>query len=296
MIVHDSCPVCSQKDIFSVLTAKDYTVSGEHFEIWQCNNCTLRFTQNIPDIDSVGRYYQSENYISHSNSNEGTINNLYHKVRKRTLIKKRKLVEQFTGKKKGKILDVGSGTGAFLDTMAKDGWQVTGLEPETGARDKARELYNIESLPANEIYNLPEQSFDAITLWHVLEHVHDLHGYMTTLKNLLRTGGKLFIAVPNYKSYDAKHYGQYWAAYDVPRHLYHFSPKAMVKLWNIHRMQVNSLQPMWYDSFYVSMLSEQYKSGHPQIPAAAVQGMLSNMNALLSKRRCSSLIYIGEGM
>ena len=278
------------------MTAKDYTVSGEHFEIWQCDNCTLRFTQNIPDIDAIGRYYQSENYISHSDSNKGTINNLYHKVRKRTLVKKRKLVEQFTGKKKGKILDVGSGIGAFLDTMAKDGWEVTGLEPEPGARNKARELYNIDTLPANEIYKLPEQSFDAITLWHVLEHVHDLHGYMTTLKNLLRTGGKLFIAVPNYKSYDAKHYGQYWAAYDVPRHLYHFSPKAMVKLWNIHRMQVNSLQPMWYDSFYVSILSEQYKSGHPQIPAAAVQGMLSNMNALLSKRRCSSLIYIGEGM
>ncbi len=294
MIVYSSCPNCSATNISKVLSAKDYTVSGEQFEIWECGDCTQRFTQNIPEADNIGRYYQSENYISHTDTKQGFVNNLYHKVRKRTLQQKKQLIETNTKKTPGNILDVGAGTGAFLNTMKKAGWNSTGIEPDNTAREKALELYNLNLKEAKELFLLPAESFDAITLWHVLEHVHELHNYVQQLKDLLKTGGKLFIAVPNYTSADAKMYGEFWAAYDVPRHLYHFSPKAMETLLNAHGLQLETMKPMWYDSVYVSMLSEKYKTGKSNPAKAFVNGMLSNFETLSNKKKCSSLIYIAS--
>jgi len=294
MIVYTSCPNCGNKNIFKVFSVKDYTVSEEEFEIWECRNCTQRFTQNIPDQENIGKYYQSENYISHSDTSKGLINSLYHKVRKRTLIQKKNLIEKSTGKNKGNILDVGAGTGAFLNTMKNANWNDTGLEPDKTAREKALELYGINLQEAEKIYSLPSESFDVITLWHVLEHVHELHKYLEQLKNLLSTDGNLFIAVPNYTSGDEKIYREYWAAYDVPRHLYHFSPKAMEILLNAHGLKVEKMKPMWYDSVYVSMLSEKYKTGDSHPVKAFINGMVSNLEALSDKSKCSSLIYIAS--
>src|SRR5665213_2880669 len=259
MIVYDSCPNCGDKNIHLILTAKDHTVSEEEFEIWECENCTQRFTQNIPEEDKIGPYYQSQNYISHSDTSTGLINTIYHKVRKHTLVQKRKLVEKATGKKTGSILDVGAGTAAFLNNMQQAGWNSTGIEPDESARQKALELYGLDLKNAEYLYLLSPKSFDAITLWHVLEHVHDLHKYVEQLKNLLADDGKLFIAVPNYTSGDEKIYQEFWAAYDVPRHLYHFSPESMKILLTSHGLKVEAMKPMWYDSVYVSMLSEQCK-------------------------------------
>ncbi|MDE3184651.1 MAG: class I SAM-dependent methyltransferase [Bacteroidota bacterium] len=294
MIVYRSCPNCGDKNISKVLSAKDYTVSGENFEIWECKNCTQRFTQNIPEVNDIGRYYQSENYISHSDTSKGFVNNLYHKVRKRTLVKKRKLIEEATGKTKGNILDVGAGTGAFLNTMKNAGWNCTGIEPDNNARKKALELYGLDLKESKKLFLLPSKSFDAITLWHVLEHVHELHSYVEQLKNLLTTDGKLFIAVPNYTSADAKMYGEFWAAYDVPRHLYHFSPKAMKTLLNAHGLKLETIKPMWYDSVYVSLLSEKYKTGKSNPAKAFTNGMISNAETVFNKTKCSSLIYIAS--
>ena len=294
MIVYRSCPNCGDKNISKVLSAKDYTVLGENFEIWECKNCTQRFTQNIPEVNDIGRYYQSENYISHSDTSKGFVNNLYHKVRKRTLVKKRKLIEEATGKTKGNILDVGAGTGAFLNTMKNAGWNCTGIEPDNNARKKALELYGLDLKESKELFLLPSKSFDAITLWHVLEHVHELHSYVEQLKNLLTTDGKLFIAVPNYTSADAKMYGEFWAAYDVPRHLYHFSPKAMKTLLNTHGLKVETMKPMWYDSVYVGLLSEKYKTGKSNPAKAFTNGMISNAETVFNKTKCSSLIYIAS--
>jgi 2-polyprenyl-3-methyl-5-hydroxy-6-metoxy-1,4-benzoquinol methylase len=294
MIVYNSCPVCGHQNIYKVLSAKDYTVSGEVFEIWECGNCSLRFTQNIPGAGDIGKYYQSEDYISHSDTKKGFINSLYHSVRKRTLQQKRKLVESYTDKSAGNILDIGAGTGAFLNTMKIAGWNCTGIEPEESARNKAKELYELDLKNAEALFNLSPQSFYAITMWHVLEHVHQLHEYIKQLKNLLKEDGKLFIAVPNYTSEDAKIYGQYWAAYDVPRHLYHFSPKAMEKLLSEHGLQLETLKPMWFDSVYVSLLSEKYKSGKSNIIKAFMKGMKSNMKAFGDKSKCSSVIYIAS--
>lgn len=294
MIVYESCPNCGSKNIFKVLSAKDYTVSGEIFGIWECKDCTLRFTQNVPAADQIGRYYQSENYISHSDTAKGFVNRLYHAVRKRTLNSKRQLIEEATGKIKGNLLDVGAGTGAFLNTMKNAGWKVTGIEPDVTAREKAQELYKIDLKETNDLFSLPSGSFDAITLWHVLEHVHELHSYIAQLKNLLATDGKLYIAVPNYTSADAKTYGAFWAAYDVPRHLYHFSPAAMKILLNAHGLQLENMKPMWYDSVYVSLLSEKYNTGKSNTIKAFFNGMLSNFETVFDKSKCSSLIYVAS--
>ncbi|MDP4285953.1 MAG: methyltransferase domain-containing protein [Bacteroidota bacterium] len=294
MIVYKSCPNCGNKNIIPVLSAKDYTVSGDHFEIWECKDCSFRFTQNIPDKDKIGKFYQSENYISHTDTAKGFINNLYHKVRKRTLVQKRKLVEKVTGMSRGNILDMGCGTGAFLDTMKNSQWDTTGLEPDKTARDKALELYGLNLDTPGIFYSLPEKTFDAITLWHVLEHVHDLHDYIGQLKKLLTHGGKLFIAVPNYTSYDAEIYKEFWAAYDVPRHLYHFSPGSMKILLNQHGLKLEMMKPMWFDSVYVSMLSEQYKTGKSHPVKALFSGLVSNIQTLMDKEKCSSIIYVAS--
>lgn len=290
----DNCPVCGQKNISFSLFAKDFTVTEESFELWKCRDCGVRFTQNIPDKTEIGKYYQSENYISHSDSAKGLINSLYHKVRKRTLNQKKKLVTHFTGKHQGRILDVGAGTGAFLNTMQGAHWQIEGIEQDAFARNQSEQLYGIKTRMADDLFNLPGRSFDAITLWHVLEHVHDLHPYLSQFDNLLKKGGKLFIAVPNFTSFDADYYGSYWAAYDVPRHLYHFSPQAMKTLLRIHGFTLEAMKPMWYDSIYVSMLSEKYKTGKTNPLKSAFVGLKSNSKALFNVEKCSSIIYIAS--
>ncbi|MDB5196255.1 MAG: class SAM-dependent methyltransferase [Flaviaesturariibacter sp.] len=291
---YTQCPVCASADIHPLLTVKDYTVSQEEFVIWQCSACTLRFTQDVPDAESIGPYYKSENYISHTNTSKGLVNALYQKVRTHTLQQKTTLIKESTGLENGKLLDMGCGTGAFLNAIKAAGWQVTGIEPDSDARQVATQLYGITPLETDVFYELTPASFDAITLWHVLEHVHDLHRYMEQLKALLKPSGKLFIAVPNYTSADAETYRLKWAAYDVPRHLYHFNPKSIQVLAQKHGLDVRAKKPMWFDSFYISMLSSKYKNGSTNWIGAPLVGLRSNLKALLNTDYCSSLIYIIE--
>lgn len=292
LIHYKECPICGSTNLQEVLTAKDYTVSGEEFVVLECANCTLRFTQDIPDAATIGPYYKAEAYVSHTNTSRGLINSLYQKVRRRTLQQKRKLLQQITGLKTGTMLDVGAGTGAFVHTMKEAGWQVTGLEPDADARTVSQKDFGVALQPMDSFYTLPNASFDAITMWHVLEHVHDLNGYIVKLKSLLKDGGRLVIAVPNYTSKDASAYGEQWAAYDVPRHLYHFSPKAMQTLIEKHGLKLLSHKPMWFDSFYVSMLSSKYKTGNTKLFSSFFTGLRSNIKAVGDVKRCSSVIYI----
>lgn len=292
LVHYTNCPVCGSPDIKNVLSVKDYTVSNKTFVIAECNSCSLRFTQDVPDAASIAPYYKSENYISHTNTSKGLINRLYQSVRKRTLKQKRRLIERASGIKKGRLLDVGSGTGAFANEMQQAGWQVTGLEPDADARAVGKQSYNIDLADIGQFYQLQESSYDVITMWHVLEHVHDLQGYIAKLKLLLTENGKLFIAVPNYTSKDAAAYKEQWAAYDVPRHLYHFSPRSMQVLMEKHGLRILQHKPMWYDSFYVSMLSSKYIHGKPNLVGAFFKGMGSNLKAMGDVKRCSSVIYI----
>lgn len=289
---YNTCPVCNSGNINPLLTVKDFSVSKEEFVVWQCSDCALRFTQDVPDENNIGRYYKSEDYISHTNTDKGFINKAYQKVRDYTLQQKAKLIIEEIGVSKGNLLDIGSGTGAFLNTMKEKNWQVKGIEPDEDARKLAKQLYGLSVDEPAAINELNDQSFDAITLWHVLEHVHQLHDYVEQLKRLLKPGGKLFIAVPNYQSKDAAAYRLYWAAYDVPRHLYHFSPKSINVLMQQHGLLVEKEKPMWFDSFYISMLSSKYRNGKTNYPAAVINGIKSNLAALVNKENCSSLIYI----
>ncbi|MBP9098973.1 MAG: class I SAM-dependent methyltransferase [Ferruginibacter sp.] len=292
MIHYSECPVCKDNQIHLAFSAKDNTVSFKTFTIWKCDKCSLLFTQDVPGQDEIGTFYASENYISHSDTRKGVINSLYHTIRKHTLSTKLKLVKSETGLTQGNILDIGCGTGAFLNTMKTAGWGITGLEPDENARAKANATYHLNAMPSAELFNLPAGSFNAITMWHVLEHVHQLHEYVSQLRQLLSEKGKIFIAVPNYTSYDAAHYKEHWAAYDVPRHLYHFSPQSMKALMNAHGLQVIKMKPMWFDSFYVSMLSEQYKNGRGNMISACWNGLVSNSKTLFNTEKCSSVIYI----
>jgi SAM-dependent methyltransferase len=290
-IIYTNCPSCGSGSVAQKLVAIDYTVSKEQFGIWQCDNCSLRFTQNVPGQSSIGKYYQSENYISHTDTKKGLVNSLYHLIRKRTLHQKQRLIETVTGVKTGNLLDIGAGTGAFCSYMKKAGWNVLGLEPDEMTRNRALELYGISLQAIDHLFE-QDKTYDAVTMWHVLEHVHPLHEYIDQVKKVLKPNGRAFIAVPNYTSYDAAKYKEYWAAYDVPRHLYHFSPASMKWLIEKHGMIVEKIQPMWYDSFYVSMLSEQYKYGRPGNLNAFKNGFLSNLKASGNNEKCSSLIYI----
>jgi SAM-dependent methyltransferase len=248
-IVHyNHCPVCNAAQLQVVLTAEDHTVSHEKFAIAECGQCTLRFTQDVPDAASVGPYYKSEDYISHTNTSKGLINSLYQWVRKRTMTGKRKLVQEVTGVKQGHLLDVGSGTGSFANEMKQHGWTITGLEPDEDARAVAKQQYQLELSDTSKFYQLPVGSYDAITMWHVLEHVHDMHA--------------------------------------------HFSPRSLQVLMEKHGLKVQQYKPMWYDSFYISLLSSKYKNGKSNLIASFFNGLRSNMKAMGNVKRCSSIIYI----
>lgn len=290
-IHYTTCPVCNSTELEPALHAVDHTVSHETFAIWQCRQCTLRFTQDVADAASIGAYYRSEDYISHSNTSKGLVNRLYHLVRKQTLSDKYRLIASATRMRKGQLLDIGAGTGAFVAYMQSEGWGVTGLEPDETARERARLDHHVELQEMDRLSSLPPDSFDAITLWHVMEHVHALHPYVEHLKKLVRRSGRIFIAVPNYTSFDAGVYKEAWAAYDVPRHLYHFSPDAMETLLEAHGLQLQYSQPMWYDAIYISMLSEKYR-GRGSTPRAVFNGFYSNARAFVDKSKCSSLIYV----
>jgi 2-polyprenyl-3-methyl-5-hydroxy-6-metoxy-1,4-benzoquinol methylase len=292
IVHHDVCPVCNSKNISPLLTVKDHTVSHKDFVIWQCQQCTLRFTQDVPSQDSISDYYKAEEYISHTDTSKGLINKLYKKVRQFTLKQKANFIIEETGVREGSILDFGCGTGSFVHVMKEKGWNVTGIEPDADARKMAKELYKLDVLASADFKNLPSQSYDAISLWHVLEHIHELHNYIEQLKKILKETGKIFIAVPNYNSSDADSYKLFWAAYDVPRHLYHFTPKAMAFLMQQHGLKIISMKPMWFDSYYISMLSSKYKNGKIKWPGAMINGFKSSLKTIQNKERSSSLIYV----
>ncbi len=292
VITYSKCPVCQSTDIKPFLKLKDHHVTGEEFEIYECKICTLRFTQSIPIAEAMGPYYDSENYISHSDTHKGFVNQAYHLVRKHTIKSKRNLVTSLTKKTSGMLLDIGAGTGSFVQEMRNTGWQVLGMEPDPDARKVAYEKSKIILQHPTFLFELEDERFDVITLWHVLEHIHRLQDYIRVFHRTLKNEGFLIIAVPNYTSNDAQYYGANWAAYDVPRHLYHFSPKSMQKLMFLNGFEVIAVKPMWFDSFYISFLSEKYKTGKPQYLSGLYQGLLSNLQTLKNIQNSSSVIYI----
>jgi SAM-dependent methyltransferase len=293
MTTIDRCPVCSGTHLKDLYSCKDYTVSHETFQIKICGSCALGITTPRPDSEKLDQYYLSDEYISHSGNSSGIVGSLYRTARKITLGWKQKLVESMISNKNRSILDFGCGTGEFLLTMKKRGWIIAGVEPSNLAREKADSLLGITTLPS--LKDSGENKFSAITLWHVLEHVPDLNETLATFHKQIDKHGALFVAVPNYQSPDAEHYKQYWAGFDVPRHLWHFSKKSMTQLLNSNGFELIAIKPMILDSFYISLLSEKYqgKPGYRQYLNGFLNGLKSNSKAR-KKTNFSSLIYIAR--
>jgi 2-polyprenyl-3-methyl-5-hydroxy-6-metoxy-1,4-benzoquinol methylase len=286
------CPLCGNINTSIAFPVKDHSITKEDFILQKCISCNFLFTTPTPDLASIGRYYASEDYISHTDSKKGIIEQLYQLVRKRTLAGKRKLINSFIKKQNGNILDYGCGTGAFLNEMKINGWNTYGIEPDDGARAKAEQLMGCSLGIPNDLSTLPDAAYDVVTMWHVLEHVHDVNGTIQELKRVIKENGKLVVAVPNHEAYDAKFYGSFWAAYDVPRHLHHFTPYTIKTLMEKHGLKLIAKKGMWFDSFYVSMLSEKYKSGKINYLKAFFIGLISNLFAFSKVEKCSSLIYV----
>tara|TARA_B100000795_G_scaffold99911_1_gene73471 strand:+ start:2937 stop:3782 length:846 start_codon:yes stop_codon:yes gene_type:complete len=267
------------------LSTKDYFKTGEVFDLVHDSRYDFLITTPQPPKESLASYYDTEDYISHSNTQKGVVAFLYTLVQKWSLKNKKNLVCNLS-KQKGRLLDVGAGTGSFCEIIKHAGWETIGVEPNNKARKIAaqRQLLLLEN-----IEDVQGQKFDVITLWHVLEHLPDLEKTIVKIENLLSPQGVLIIAVPNYKSFDAKYYKQFWAAYDAPRHLWHFSQKSMTHLFS-KNITLLKTKPMIFDSFYVSLLSEKYKTGNSFSLKAFFIGLWSNISAIRSKEY-SSLIY-----
>lgn len=281
-----NCPICKGAKFETVLKGKDHTVSQELFTIVSCKSCHFQFTNPIPKIDKIGDYYKAESYISHTGSKKGLINKIYHVVRSYTLKRKVKLVMHH--KKGNDVLDIGAGTGHFAKALNVAGLTTIGLEPDIDARKVALNSHNLKLKPIEELYKLKANSQDVITMWHVLEHVYNLESDVEQINKVLKKDGTLIVAVPNRLSDDAKRYKEFWAAYDLPIHLYHFTPEDIKNLFNSVDIEVKEILPMKFDSYYVSMLSEKYRGGN--ILSAIWSGFISNMKA--GRGSYSSQIYI----
>ncbi|NJN28208.1 MAG: class I SAM-dependent methyltransferase [Cyclobacteriaceae bacterium] len=284
-----SCPICDHKEYDNFMICKDHMLTGESFAISQCKNCSFLFTNPRPILSEIGKYYHSDEYISHSNQLNNIRDLLYKLARFYTLRNKVKLINSLS--KKNNVMDFGCGTGDFLYSCRQSSWNIYGYEPEEKARKQA-EIKTKASINKTllELKNLPQ--FEIITLWHVLEHIHDLNDTLSLLKGKLAKNGKLLLAVPNAASLDAKIYNEYWAAYDVPRHLYHFTQKTMRTLLHKHALKIYQTLPMTLDAYYVSMLSEKYKNGSQNLIKSFTNGYKSNDYGKKNKLNYSSIIYI----
>lgn len=288
----DTCPLCGGQQLEHALTCTDHYASGEKFEVVRCVQCGFLMTQHAPSETEIGRYYDTPDYISHSNTRQGLTNRVYHWVRQVMLRRKAALVENMAKMQTGTLLDYGTGTGYFAHTMVKEGWQVEAIEKSEKARQFAKETFNLEVKAEDVLQGYPDGKFDVITLWHVMEHLEHLNNMWQTLSRLLKKRGVLIVAVPNPTSYDARKYKEWWAAYDVPRHLWHFSPSAMQQFGAKHGFLLEEMRPMPFDAFYVSMLTEKYQRNSFTFLKGMYTGLLAWFSSLRKKERSSSLIYV----
>lgn len=283
----DNCPVCNSKNIALYEQTKDWGLTGEQFEIYKCSDCTFAFTQDAPDQASIAKYYHHDDYVSHTDTTAGLFFKIYHLVRNYMLNKKRNWVAKHANN--GNVLDIGAGTGYFLNNMKTADWNVTGFEPEAAARSVAKKNFDITLEDNFEKLISGEKKYDAITMWHVLEHVHTLNEYFEYFKKMINTDAKVFIAVPNYTSKDALVYKEKWAAWDVPKHLWHFSPESLETLANKHGFELEKMYGLAFDPFYISLLSTNSFLG--KIKAGFV-GTYSFLASVLNVKKSSSVLYV----
>jgi SAM-dependent methyltransferase len=290
-----SCPLCSNTLFVDMLSANDYLVSKQIFSIVRCEDCGFVFTNPRPISNDLGRFYLSDEYISHTDSKGSVLEKIYDVVRKYMLKRKLALINKHINTNTERLLlDYGCATGEFLMKAKTSGFQVVGVEPGDHPRAKA-------IAKGIEVFDSPEILFSGsylnrisvITLWHVLEHIPDLHQTLRAFGRIIRDDGLIVVAVPEYNSYDAKFYKKHWAAWDVPRHLSHFNEETMVKLFELIGFKKVGIYPLLFDSFYVSLLTEKnLMRKFPGIIRAFIIGCVSNIVALLNLYPYSSQIYM----
>lgn len=286
------CPACAATDTADLFKAKDHLVSGREFLIRRCNSCGMGWTVDPPPENEAGRYYVSEEYISHTDRKQSLTDYLYHLARSFMLGRKHRITTSSVGKSSGVLLDIGSGTGYFPAFMQKKGWSVTGIELNDEARNYSASRFGIKVASPGEIKELPSASADCITFWHVLEHLYDPAGWLGEAKRILRDEGKCIIALPNFASADAEWFGGRWAALDVPRHLWHFTPDAVKQFVGKQGFTVDRIYPLSLDLFYIASLS--YRNTGKGLPL--IRGALTGIHIALRNRfhreKDSSLVYV----
>ena len=289
--MNDKCPWCGSENAQLHLELKDLFLTQEPFKILECKECGLLYTTPRPNKDEIGRYYKSEEYYSHQENKEGFIPKVYEKVKSVNLKNKYGIATE--GKEKGKALDIGCGVGDFLHTMEQHGWDCTGVEPSEDAKVIAKKRIKGQLLSSEEQENLPDSSFDLITMWHVLEHVDDIRWQIQQLHRLCKPGGRIIIALPNYKSYDGQYYKAEWAAYDVPRHLNHFNKETLIKILEESGLRHVKTEKLVWDAYYISYMSEKYRKHSIPLFRGAFRGLVSNCKARKTGE-WSSLVYVFE--
>ena len=289
--MNKNCPWCDSDKTQIHLWVKDLFLTQEAFEIHECLKCGLLFTEPRPKPDEIGKYYQSDEYYSHKENKKGFIPRIYESVKKVNL--KRKVSMATAGLQVGKMLEIGCGVGDFIQEMEEKGWDCTGIEPSKDAKTIAEKRVNARLYDPEEISTLPDESFDLITMWHVLEHVDDLKDEIQQLQKLLKKGGRLVLALPNFKSHDAQYYKEYWAAYDVPRHLNHFCRETIHKIFTKNGFVLKKTDKLIWDAYYISYMSEKYENHKLPLMKGLFRGWISNCKARKSGE-WSSLVYVLE--
>tara|TARA_X000000368_G_scaffold417540_1_gene414226 strand:+ start:1612 stop:2499 length:888 start_codon:yes stop_codon:yes gene_type:complete len=292
MILLNTCPICSGGKLVKKIDCVDHSTSKEKFTIVSCETCNFTFTNPRPKEEFLGEYYKSDMYISHTNNTKGLFNWLYQKVRDYTIGTKVVLLKSV--KDSGAHLDIGCGTGEFLNACNDAGFRAEGIEPSELARNQAIKNFNLSISENTNLEQFQNNKFDSISMWHVLEHVPNLNATIAQFGRVLNADGKVIIAVPNHKSWDANYYKEYWAAWDTPIHLWHFTKETIELLFNKNRFILIKTKPMLFDSFYVSLLSEEFKTGKKNFIRGCIIGLISNIIGLFTKRGCSSTIYVFE--
>ncbi len=292
MVHHNECPLCQSENIGLLFRCTDNFISKEEFELYKCQTCNFIFTQDYPEENAIGQYYESDDYISHSNTSKGFSNKLYRLARNTMLRRKREMIHKTTSLKKGRLLDIGSGTGHFANTMKEAGWDVNGIEINEKARNFSASQFGLEVMSPDVIHKLEENSFDCITLWHVLEHFHEPFKYAAEIKRLLKPGGLCLIALPNSNSPDAKYYGKFWAAYDIPRHLWHFTPDTFRIFAEKTGFMLEEIRRLPLDVFYISTLSEKQRGSKFSFVIGLFRALPFAFSAAFNRRNSSSVIYL----
>jgi SAM-dependent methyltransferase len=291
MVHHNECPLCTSANILPYLRCTDHFLSKEQFTLYKCSHCGFIFTQDYPEESEISKYYDSDDYISHNDSSKGFVDNVYLLVRKAMLQKKKKIINHATGKRYGNLLDIGSGSGHFAETMKNAGWKVKGIEINRKARDFSISRFGLDIISPEQISGLESDSFDCITLWHVFEHFHHPFSYASHILRILKPGGVCVVALPNSNSYDAKYYGPNWAAYDVPRHLWHFNPSSFMFFSEKSGFILETQRNLPLDVFYISILSEKYSGSGLSFLKGIIKALPFAILSVNDIGRSSSVIY-----